>query len=139
MISFPNSEASLIFMCGSYLLQHRQGMHELAGVLYYVVEAEAEAWLHSIDPVVHVENDENNSNTLGVSAEQNSSSTWENNPLRASFGRDTVEAYVFWLFKRLMDDLKSLYDPNPAKDGQPPILHYCFAVQGEMDNNTISF
>lgn len=112
---------------------YRQGMHELAGALYYVVEAEAEAWLSAVVPV---EGSQTGGELGGVFANGTSTSSedeiisWRNHPLRMCFSRDNVEAYVYWLFDRLMSDLECLYDPNPTSDGQPPVLHYCFAMQG---------
>ena len=96
-------------------------MHELVGILYYVVEAEAEAWLS-----LPISGDCKHDKRAGGG----NTGAWLENGLRHCFQREHIEAYVYWLFDRLMVDLECLFDPNPAPDGQPPVLHYCFALQG---------
>lgn len=117
---------------------YRQGMHELAGALYYVVEAEAEAWLGAVVAASETttSTDAKTGDTEQTSADSKKRSNccllWHKHPLKASFSRQNVEAYTYWLFERIMVDLECLYDPNPAADGHPRVLHYCFAMQGQQ-------
>lgn len=85
---------------------YRQGMHEIAGPILFVVEEECHAW------------DEVNSADTHIAA------------LQARLRRKHTEAHVYWLFDRIMRELKILYDPTATSDGQPAVVHYCTVIQG---------
>jgi hypothetical protein len=82
-------------------------MHEIAGIIYYVVEQEAKSWIKVAENKV-----------------------FQDHILANCFNLSDVEANTFWLFERVMKDLDLLYDPTPSFDGQPHITHYCTALQG---------
>ncbi len=92
-------------------IAYRQGMHELAGTILYVVEAELAAW---IDPKL-------------PNADKNK---LKYHPLKECFKPEFIEPYAFWLFDRIMVDMGSLYDPTSGPDGNPPIVSYCAQIQG---------
>lgn len=104
---------------------YRQGMHELVGALYYVVEAEAEGWMSCI----HVVEENGDKSSAGT---QSSLMTWGGHPFRTLLTRENVEAHTFWLFERIMKDLECLYDPNSTAAGHPPVLHFCLGMQGSL-------
>ena len=90
---------------------YRQGMHEIAGTVFMVVETEFEGWsVHNTGP--HEEEE--------VSC----------HPLRGCFTRMGVEAFTFWLFERILRDLSPLYDPAVGADHQPAVVQYCTNIQG---------
>lgn len=82
---------------------YRQGMHELAGPILYVLEQELEQFTAS-----------GSDNIFGLS--------------RAS----TLEAHTFVIFSRIMQDLDVLYDPTPSPhspDRQPEVVAFCTKIQ----------
>jgi hypothetical protein len=96
-------------------IAYRQGMHEIAATILYVVEAEVAAW-------------EAYKSRAGVVGEMTSAP----HPLADCFRAQSVEAYTFWLFDRLMQDVSELYDPMPTEDGNPPVVAYCIGIQGTV-------
>ena len=82
---------------------YRQGMHELAGPILYVLEQELEQFTAA-----------GSDNIFGLS--------------RAS----TLEAHTFVMFSRIMQDLDVLYDPTPSPhspDRQPEVVAFCTKIQ----------
>lgn len=88
-------------------ISYRQGMHELAGAIYYVLETEMICWKKS----------------TGV----------QDHPLRPAFDEKYLESHVFWLYSKVVNDILPLYDPKPMTAGSeslPPIVDYCTRIQG---------
>eukprot|EP01039_Chlorochromonas_danica_P006565 gene6565-7247_t len=90
-------------------LSYRQGMHEICGIVLYVVYAEYEAWQRA------KENDE------GL----------ESYYLASSFTEEKIEAYTYAIFNRIMMELEPLYDPLPVAgaENMPFIVQYCTKIQ----------
>lgn len=96
-------------------VSYRQGMHEIVGTVFYVLEVEKLAW----------------------EAHRKLQSSWVDSsfqhPLCNSFTDESIEAHTYFLFERIMKDMLSLYDPNPmTPDGVPPIVEYCTRIQGKL-------
>ncbi len=87
------------------IISYRQGMHEIAGIILYTLEKEREGW--STQSLSH--------------------------PLTKCFTEENLEAHLFWLFNRIMEELVVLYDPTPTHgrsgSNNPPIVHFCTRVQ----------
>jgi len=88
-------------------ISYRQGMHEIVGTISYVLDTEVSAWESVRDS--------------GLS-----------HTLSDSFTESTEEAYIYWLFERIMNDMIALYDPIPINKGPesvPQIVDYCSRIQ----------
>lgn len=92
-------------------ISYRQGMHEIAGHILYIVEEEREKWSRA-----------------KIDGQFDSSY-----PFYSSFSSQNLEAYVYQIFKRIMIELDVLYDPLPinnhADSSQPFIIQFCTKIQ----------
>lgn len=88
---------------------YRQGMHEIAGPILFVVEEECQAW-------------------EGIHSSEDTHIT----ALQPKLLRKHTEAHVYWLFDRIMRELEILYDPTATSDGQPAVVHYCTVIQEHL-------
>lgn len=91
-------------------ISYRQGMHEILGVIIFIVEIEKQEWQKA--------------------KERNEIPP--NHALRDSFSDKTVEAHTYHLFSRIMDELKPLYDPSAVSTGvesQPFVVQFCSKIQ----------
>lgn len=91
-------------------------MH-IVGTLSYVLDIELQSWM---------------SYSSSISMES------ERIPFIDCFIESNLEAYLYWLFERIMNDMMALYDPVPIKSGPdsvPQIVDYCTKIQG---NTTIN-
>jgi hypothetical protein len=99
----------LIWSLQNKNISYRQGMHEIIGPILMCVEAESDAWIL-----------ENKKNSI------------DKHILSESFTSNNIEAYSYWLFNRIMVELKPLYDPTPSasvKASEPAVVHYCTKIQ----------
>jgi hypothetical protein len=103
----------LIWAIQNEEISYRQGMHEVAGVVLIVVENELSAWTDS---------------SLSPSDFQR----LQRHPLKGCFTRENVEPYAYWMFDKIMEDLKVLFDPKPDSNGSPKVVQYCNNVQGNL-------
>ena len=82
---------------------YRQGMHEIAGPILFVLEQELQAF-------------------------KNSSSI-----MSPSFSESTLEAHTYFIFEKIMDEVEPLYDPTTSNvDGQPQVVHFCANLQENL-------
>lgn len=86
---------------------YRQGMHEIAGPILFVLESELQGF------------DEYTKNFPDAV-----------NPLKDSFSENNLEAYTYSIFEKVLDQLEPLYDPTVRADGQPQVVHFCANLQG---------
>ena len=108
----PFRRALLLSVLLLWALRHkrtsyRQGMHEIAAPILYVLEIELAAF-------------------AAASAEE-----------QQLFGLSeaSLEAHTFVLLERIMDDLETLYDPTPSPtspDKQPEIVAFCSKIQEQQ-------
>ena len=94
------------------ITSYRQGMHEIAGPILYVLETECEAFEQYADDSPNDKDKEHE------------------NPFKGTFSESNLEAYVYWIFEKIMDELEVLYDPTVRNDGQPQVVHFCANLQG---------
>jgi TBC1 domain family protein 5 len=91
-------------------ISYRQGMHEIAGVVYFSLEMEREAF----SKLKH--------------------EAFASHPLNKAFSTDTIEAHTDWIFERIMCELLPLYDPVPTSkhgmENQPFVVQFCTKIQG---------
>ena len=82
---------------------YRQGMHEIAGPILFVLEQEMQAF-------------------------QNTTSS-----MSSSFSTETLEAHSYYIFEKIMDEMEPLYDPTVSnKDEQPQVVHFCANLQENL-------
>jgi TBC1 domain family protein 5 len=101
-----------IWQAGHTSTAYRQGMHEIAATLLYVVEQECGAWKANRELIAN-----NTSFIIG-------------NILQPFLSDKYIESTTYWLFERVMRELEMLYDPTQGADGQPAVVRYCTKIQG---------
>lgn len=91
-------------------ISYRQGMHEIVGPILFSLENELQHWGEMV----------------------NRGEIEPSHPLKQVLLDECVEAYTFWIFDRIMLELKILYDPTPTahgKESQPHVVRFCTTVQ----------
>jgi hypothetical protein len=88
------------------MTSYRQGMHEIIGVVLYVIETEQVGW-------ERYGND---------------------HKLKPLFTPQNVEAFAYSIFDRIMIELEPLYDPLPVAgaENQPFVVQFCTKIQGTI-------
>ena len=99
---------------------YRQGMHEIVGPVLYVLESELECFKSEQARLLEING--------GVPNQQSN----EFCSFANAFTDQTLEAYVYWVFEKIMDQLEPLYDPTVRPDGQPQVVHFCTNLQENL-------
>ena len=102
-------EVLLIWSLKNIKIGYRQGMHEIAGTILYVLDTEREAWNSIQNNEFHVLKEVLTDND------------------------ESFDSQFFFIFERIMKDMIALYDPIPLTTGTesvPQIVDYCTKLQG---------
>jgi hypothetical protein len=91
-------------------ISYRQGMHEIIGTIFYVLEIELLAWQSNIE-----------NGTIP-----------RDYPLAHSFTRDALESSCYYMMDKIMAHLLPLYDPKNSSSGSPAIVTFCSKIQGNL-------
>eukprot|EP00607_Mallomonas_marina_P010543 CAMPEP_0182418890 /NCGR_PEP_ID=MMETSP1167-20130531/3266_1 /TAXON_ID=2988 /ORGANISM="Mallomonas Sp, Strain CCMP3275" /LENGTH=627 /DNA_ID=CAMNT_0024593351 /DNA_START=255 /DNA_END=2138 /DNA_ORIENTATION=- len=92
-------------------LGYRQGMHEVAASIFFVMQCELDQWLAAVS--------------------QDESLTVH--PLAKIITENHLEPHTYWVFERVMRQLQALYYPAPiGNDGVNYMVQYCSHVQDVM-------
>jgi hypothetical protein len=100
-------------------VSYRQGMHELVGIVLFVVDHEKQHF----QSLIH------------------SGQIPFKDPVFSLFNENNVEAFTFAIFNRIMLELKPLYDPLPVQgiENQPFVVNFCTKIQGRNFYVSFSF
>lgn len=90
---------------------YRQGMHELAAVILFVIENELLYW----------------------NAAMISNPLLSNHCLASIFTNENMDSHTFWIFDGLMKHMEALYTPPSPKSDTPPfVVRLCNYLQEEL-------